>query len=147
MKISGFTLSIALVLNCHLLFAQSDQINREKYKLFIHETNAAVEIDGVLDEEPWINAQRASNFFRVLPIDTGFAVSKTEVVMTYDETHLYMGIVCYDATPGRRPVESLRRDFTFGKNDNFLTFIDTYNDQTNGFSFGISAAGAQWDGT
>ncbi len=25
-------------------------------------------------------------------------------------------------------------------------FIDTYNDQTNGFSFGVSAAGAQWDG-
>ena len=48
--------------------------------------------------------------------------------------------------PGKRPVESLRRDFNFGKNDNFLVFIDTYNDQTNGFSFGVSAAGAQWDG-
>ena len=43
-------------------------------------------------------------------------------------------------------MESLRRDFTFGKNDNFIVFIDTYNDQTNGFAFGISPAGAQWDG-
>jgi len=40
----------------------------------------------------------------------------------------------------------MRRDFEFGKNDNFIAFIDTYNDQTNGFAFGISAAGAQWDG-
>ncbi len=44
-------------------------------------------------------------------------------------------------------VESLRRDFTFGKNDNFLLFMDPFDDQTNGFTFGANAAGAQWDGT
>jgi hypothetical protein len=43
-------------------------------------------------------------------------------------------------------VESLRRDFNFGKNDNFLLFMDPFDDQTNGFSFGANAAGAQWDG-
>ncbi len=43
-------------------------------------------------------------------------------------------------------VESLRRDFTFGKNDNFLLFMDPFDDQTNGFTFGANAAGAQWDG-
>jgi hypothetical protein len=43
-------------------------------------------------------------------------------------------------------VESLRRDFSFGKNDNFLLFMDPFEDQTNGFSFGANAAGAQWDG-
>ena len=43
-------------------------------------------------------------------------------------------------------VESLRRDFNFSKNDNFIFFLDTYNDQTNGFTFGTNAVGAQWDG-
>jgi hypothetical protein len=43
-------------------------------------------------------------------------------------------------------VESLKRDFNFGKNDNFLLFMDTFNDRTNGFSFGSNAAGAPWDG-
>jgi hypothetical protein len=127
--------------------AQSGKNNRENFKLYIHETSAEIVVDGELDEAPWLSAQRADNFFRVLPIDTGYAVAKTEVIMTYDENNIYMGIICYDKAPGRRPVESLRRDFSFGKNDNFLSFIDTYNDQTNGFSFGISAAGAQWDGT
>ena len=32
------------------------------------------------------------------------------------------------------------------KNDNFLLILDTFNDITNGFAFGINAAGAQWDG-
>lgn len=31
-------------------------------------------------------------------------------------------------------VESLKRDFAFGKNDNFLLFMDPYDDRTNGFS-------------
>ena len=41
----------------------------------------------------------------------------------------------------------LKRDFTFAKNDNFLVFIDPFEDQTTGFSFGANANGAQWDGT
>ena len=100
----------------------------------------------VLDEPVWINADKADHFQRVQPTDTGFAIAQTEVKVTYNESTLYVGIVCYDPTPGKRPVESLRRDFNFSKNDNFIVFIDTYNDQTNGFAFGVSAAGAQWDG-
>ena len=79
-------------------------------------------------------------------MDTGFAQAQTEVKMYYDESNIYMGIICHDTLPGKRPVESLRRDFSFGRNDNFIAFIDTYNDRTNGFAFGISAAGAQWEG-
>jgi hypothetical protein len=54
--------------------------------------------------------------------------------------------VCFKPSPGPYFVESLRRDFSFGKNDNFLLFMDPFDDQTNGFSFGANAAGAQWDG-
>jgi len=43
-------------------------------------------------------------------------------------------------------VESFRRDFVFSNNDNFLVFFDTFLDQTNGFTFGLSASGAKWDG-
>jgi hypothetical protein len=66
--------------------------------------------------------------------------------MSYDGKHLYLSAVCYHAVPGPYYVESLRRDFNFGKNDNFLLFMDPFDDQTNGFSFGANAAGAQWDG-
>ena len=66
--------------------------------------------------------------------------------MTYDEHNLYLVAICYHFLPGPYFVESLRRDFAFGKNDNFLLFMDPFDDQTNGFSFGANAAGAQWDG-
>jgi hypothetical protein len=103
-------------------------------------------IDGVMDEAIWGKAEIVTDFRRVLPIDTGFAAAQTQVRLLYNETTLFVGVVCLDPTPGKRPVESLRRDFAFLKNDNFIVFIDTYNDQTNGFAFGVSPAGAQWDG-
>jgi hypothetical protein len=124
----------------------SKGINRDQYRININKTTAHIDVDGILDEAVWLTTDMATNFHRVTPTDTGYAIARTEVRLTYTETTLYIGIVCYDPTPGKRPVESLRRDFNFGKNDNFLVFIDTYNDQTNGFSFGVSAAGAQWDG-
>ena len=128
------------------LFGGSKGINRDKYRIGITKTTGTLSVDGILDEPEWAKADVASHFQRVLPTDTGYAVAQTEVRLIYNESTLYIGIICYDSSPGKRPVESLRRDFTFGKNDNFLVFIDTYNDQTNGFSFGVSAAGAQWDG-
>ena len=135
-----------LFLLSSLLFGQTKGINREKYQIHIKEADSPITIDGVLDEPAWKNAEVATNFQRVLPIDTGLATAQTAVKVTYSPTTLYVGIICYDPTPGKRPVESLRRDFSFPKNDNFIVFMDTFNDQTNGFAFGVSAAGAQWDG-
>jgi hypothetical protein len=129
-----------------ILFGQSKGTNREKYRINTRETNNNITVDGILDEPAWLTADKVTHFQRVLPTDTGFAIAQTEVRVIYDESNLYIGIVCYDSTPGKRPVESLRRDFNFLKNDNFVVFLDTYNDQTNGFAFGVSAAGAQWDG-
>ncbi len=122
------------------------QVNREKFVLHVHKTNQPVTIDGILQEPCWQTAEKTGDFFRILPVDTGLAKAQTEVMVSYDGDNLYFGIICYDPTPGKRPVESLRRDFKFPLNDNFLIFMDTYNDYTNGFSFGVSAAGAQWDG-
>jgi len=105
-----------------------------------------ITVDGLLTEAIWKEAEVAGKFHRVLPIDEGYANSQSEVRMAYDDDNFYLAIICFDTVAGKRPVESLRRDFSFGKNDNFIAFIDTYNDQTNGFAFGISAAGAQWEG-
>lgn len=99
-----------------------------------------------MDEKAWQQAQTATDFFMVLPMDTSKAQVHTDVKMTYDNQNLYLIAVCYNALPGPYMVESLRRDFNFGKNDNFLLFMDPFDDQTNGFSFGANAAGAQWDG-
>ena len=100
-----------------------------------------------MDEPAWKDAETATDFYMVLPMDTSAAKVRTDVKMTYDDKNLYLVAICFHALPGPFYVESLRRDFVFGKNDNFLLFMDPFDDQTNGFSFGANAAGAQWDGT
>ena len=128
------------------LFAQSQGVNRDKYRIHINRTDEVINVDALLNEGTWQTAERAGKFQRVTPTDTGYAKAQTEVMVTYDESNLYLGIVCYDPTPGKRPIQSLRRDFDFSSNDNFMVFIDTYNDLTNGFAFGVSSAGVQRDG-
>lgn len=131
---------------CSNISGQTRGINRDNYRINISKTSEVINVDGILDEPAWANADVAKDFRRVLPIDTGLASARTEVKMTYNESTIFIGIICYDPTSGRRPVESFRRDFSFMKNDNFIVFIDTYSDYTNGFAFGVSPAGAQWDG-
>ena len=60
-----------------------------------------VHVDGVLDDESWMNAERTGLFQRVTPTDTGFAIAQTEVMLTYDKSNIYVGIICHDPTKGK----------------------------------------------
>lgn len=131
-----FTISIS---------AFSQKINAD-YRLHIQEASSQIIIDGILDEQAWKDAEVATDFFMITPMDTSFSQVRTDVRMSYDAENLYLIVVNHHAVEGPYIVESLRRDFSFGKNDNFLLFMDPFDDQTNGFSFGANAAGAQWDG-
>ena len=129
-----------------MLNAQNTPVNRNDYRLHATKISQPVSIDGVLDEEIWSRAEKTTPFFRIQPIDTGYAKAQTEVMVAYDDDNIYFGITNFDPTPGKRPVESYRRDWSFNNNDNFFVAMDTYNDQTNGFAFGVNAVGGQWDG-
>ncbi|TAE49318.1 MAG: hydrolase, partial [Bacteroidetes bacterium] len=112
----------------------------------MRKTGTPVLIDGKATDAAWQAAPKASGFHMVLPMDTSDAEVRTEVQMTYDDQNIYLLASCYYPRESKYVVESLRRDFSFGANDNFLLFMDPFDDQVNGFSFGANAAGAQWDG-
>ncbi|WP_367915360.1 DUF5916 domain-containing protein [Leadbetterella sp. DM7] len=117
----------------------------EHYKYFIKRAVSPVKVDAIDDEETWALAQTAENFFMITPVDTGYARAVTRVKMAYDDNNLYILAVNYKEIPGSFIVESMKRDFVFGKNDNFLMTIDPFDDRTNGYVFGANAAGAPWD--
>ncbi len=123
----------------------ADTFNKD-FVYHVKKAHSEINIDGIIEEPDWNEAEKASDFYRVLPIDTGFAVQQSVIMMTYDDKALYLAQIFYDTIPGKRIMESYRRDFVFGNNDNLLVFFDTFLDQTNGFSFGVSASGAKWDG-
>ena len=130
-----------------LLLQLNAQKKNEDFRLNIRKTNLPIKIDGLADDEAWEGTDVAKDFFMVIPMDIDKATDKSEIRMTYDDTNIYLIATFYNSVPGRYFVESLRRDFSFNKNDNFLLFLDPFNNQTTGFTFGSNAAGAQWDGT
>ena len=109
----------------------------------IKESGSIIRIDGVLDEEAWLHAEPAMDFFQRFPADTSSALTRTEVKLTYDRDFFYVGAVCYDHVAGDYVVESLRRDFEERGNDGLNIIIDPFCDLTNGFLFGITPYGVQ----
>jgi len=133
-----------------LCFSQSvlSQINFEKYQLPIQKTSEKITIDGKLDEDTWKKAAVGKDFFMITPLDTGKANQFSEARVSFDDEFLYIAIIFFNnSIKGDYVVESLKRDFSFGKNDNFLVAIDPFNNQSTGFAFGLNTYGAQWDGT
>ena len=142
--ISNFSLSAN-----HLPVIKNDSIvatYNKDYVYIVKKRQSEIKIDGMVNEADWQRAQKATDFRLVLPVDSGFAAQPSEMMMTYDDKALYIAQVFYDTISGRRIMESFRPDFIFSNNDNLLIFFDTFLDQTNGFSFGVSASGAKWDG-
>lgn len=138
---------IVLLLSFNLygfgLFAQ--KIN-EKYEYHINKATSPLKIDGKVDDEEWTRCETAKDFWMITPADTSRAKSKTEAKFTYDDKFLYFSAVNYQQTEAPYIVESLKRDFNFGKNDNLWLILEPFNDLTNGWVFGTNAAGAQFDG-
>ncbi len=139
---SGILLSLVLI--SFQLFSQKKNAT---YQYHIKSTTTPPKVDGDANDPVWQSAENATDFFMVLPMDTSHAKARTDVHMTYDAQNIYILVECYHAIDRNIMIESLKRDWAFVKNDNFLFFLDPYDDRTNGFAFGANAAGAQWEGT
>ncbi len=145
LKITNRILNILTVCLISPFIANAQKKN-DAYNFPIKKAIDKINVDGNLTEKSWEESYTARDFYMVQPMDTSYAKAKTEVKMTYDNDFLYIAAINYSPNPGRYIVESMRRDFAFNNNDNFFVCFDTYNDLTNGFAFGVNAAGAQWDG-
>jgi len=115
--------------------------------LYIQKTVQNITIDGILNETVWQQTEKANDFYISTPIDTSYARSKTEVMLTYDDKNLYVAAVCYDEIPGEYIIQSLKRDFSYPRTDAFSVIFNPSNDKTNGFSFAVSPKGIQREGS
>ena len=120
------------------------QLNSQE--LIIHKTNSPIEIDGEMNEEAWENAMIAKDFIQYFPFDTSLAKAKTEVRVTYDDQYIYVFANMYSDRERPYVVPSLRRDYRGPAYDGFTVVLDTYQDKTNAFVFGVNPYGVQREG-
>jgi hypothetical protein len=126
--------------------APAQKIN-ESYQFHVKPTTSKIIIDGILNDEAWKNTDVAKDFWLKFPTDTARANHQTEVRLTYDDNFLYVSAICFKANDGKpATVESMKRDYSISLNESFQVVIEPFNDLTNGFIFGVNAAGAQLEG-
>ncbi len=109
-------------------------------------TNNAPQIDGALDDDIWTKTTPAGDFWQYFPTDSVLAEAQTEIHLAYDEQNLYVGIKCFGAGKDWI-INSLKRDYRAGGNDNITIVFDSFDDRTNGFFFGINPLGVIREGT
>lgn len=105
------------------------------------------QIDGeVLGDPAWADIAPATGFVQTAPDEGQPASERTEVRVVFTDDTIYFGIVCYDREPGSIIVTDSRRDSSLSTSDSFQLILDTFLDQQNGFVFGTSPSGQEYDG-
>jgi hypothetical protein len=107
-------------------------------------TAEKITIDGLSNEIAWNSAETATDFIQFKPSPGTPSSKKTEVQLLYDDQALYLFVKCFDNPTKMSHVLSLRDDFN-ANIDNFQFILDTYDDNLNGFIFGVSSKGVQYD--
>ncbi len=109
----------------------------------LHRLSGPIQLDGRLDEPAWRDVP-------VLPITTYGPTFKappserTEILVAYDDSYLYMGGRMYDSEPGGVRSTTLYRDQYSG--DDLLSIVlDTYNDYESAVWFTASPSGVRSD--
>ena len=116
---------------------------KQHYQVHIKRTETPINIDGLLDDAGWSNADTAKDFNMKFPADDKPASTNTEVKILYNQDFIYFGITAYDKKPFIG--QSLKRDSRIRFSDGLGIVLDPQNKKTNGFYFSVTAFNVQAD--
>lgn len=102
-------------------------------------------IDGNLSDAVWQQAPVATDFMQYSPSYGASVSAKSVVKILYDNEALYVGAYLYDDPSLIRKQLTARDGEQQQDVDFFSVFVDTYNDQQNGFQFLATTANVQTD--
>ena len=103
-----------------------------------------ITIDGVFNEAAWSAQIETTPFIQIKPEPGKPSKSLTSVQLLYDQDAIYFGFFCQDPQDSISKVLSLRDDYN-PNCDIIGIFLDTYNDNQNGFYLGLTSRGVRLD--
>ncbi len=109
------------------------------------EGEAAITIDGTIDEEAW-QAAPVNRGFRQREPDEGRPSSETtEFRVLYDARTIYVAVTCRDSKPEQILARERQRDARMENDDTVAIVLDTFHDHRNSFLFVTNPLGTQHD--
>jgi hypothetical protein len=127
-----------------LLFSLISSLSFAQKQLNANKISEKISIDGALKESAWQNGRQFENWIQIKPEPGKPSRVATSVQLCYDDDAIYFGFYCKDHPDSISKVLSLRDDYN-PNCDIIGIFLDTYNDNQNGFFFGITSRGVQLD--
>lgn len=123
-----------------------DPLAQPRPSLEAHRATGTIELDGVLDEADWAQADTTDAFWIQIQPDPGFPFQEPTVVrVVYDDRNLYVGAELYDSHPDRLTVPGIEQDYRTESSDIFGFALDTFLDRQNAFLFAVNPEGAIFD--
>jgi Domain of unknown function (DUF5916) len=109
-------------------------------------TAQAPAIDGRLFDAPWQAAPAMTGFIQREPTDGAPGTERTEFRVLFDQDAIYVGVWAWDSHPAEIVPGDAIRDYEVTDADAVIMVFDTYRDEQNGFVFGTTPAGIEYDG-
>ena len=136
---------IFLLIPFYLFSQQKNLSKRPSFDAYFL-TNQPILDGNVISDDFWNNVPVLKDkMIQQKPFSGLESTENTEIRIAYNNSTLFLGVVCYDSSPNTLVVSDSRRDSDLSDDDSFLFIIDTYNDQQNGFLFGTNLDGMEYD--
>ncbi len=124
------------------LFGESEPPSKRTFR--VDPVQEEIKIDGALDEPVWQKPPTFTLDFETNPGDNTPAPVKTEMWITYSNSHFYVGARAHDPDPEKIRARLTDRDRAF--QDDFVgVVLDTFNDERRAFEFFVNPFGVQMD--
>lgn len=102
------------------------------------------DIDGDVEDDEWTGATVIKDFIQYEPHRGERSPSRTEAMVLYDDTHLYVAFRAWDAEP--LTAQLTRRDSNLLSDDAVIVLLDSFHDRQTAYAFLTNPLGTQTDG-
>ena len=119
---------------------------RAQERITIQRIQGEIKFDGAIDDACWDNVQPLQMVMHT-PTFGNQPTEKSEVMICYDNTYLYVGARLFDSDPSKMLISSKKRDELEVASEELMMIFDSFNDKENGLGFATTPTGLRSDFT
>jgi hypothetical protein len=115
-------------------------------KVIIPRIQGEFKFDGMVEDACWKNLQPLQMVMHT-PTFGNQPGEKSEIMICYDNTYLYVGARLFDSNPTDMLISSKKRDESEVASEELMLIFDSFNDKENGLGFATTPTGLRNDFT
>ncbi len=138
-RLSKIFLSIICFIAHAALVYSQEQIS-------IPRIDGELRFDGSVDDACWQNVRPLTMVMHT-PTFGNPTTEKSDIMICYDNTYLYVGARLFDSRPGEMLISSKKRDESEVASEELMLIFDSFNDKENGLGFSTTPTGLRSDFT